>query len=783
MNNKIWLLLLLLPAVLAADPVLDVMPDNFRTSAHLMPINAAEAIIEPFWDPTLSGLAEWQVVPASERGLKVWQNWCWAAYEWQRPPQTGPALEMSRSCDLDCSDYDYLLVSATLPRGARLTITARTDLGLRSASENAGSEGMQEYLLDLENASRLHTLTLKIDSDHTGIQHGWFNWIGLQNSERLPAVLAQYSHFDSQWEGYLVPDSAEIGFTPRYGFLISAQELIALRQAHKRLLAKTGSSPFLEIAEIEGQNEPEKQIGEYVGRDNFRWNRARDHRRLLSTGPGTSYQLALAGLVLEDSRLLRLAARHMLSIAACPSWKEGMTENFPGSIWNHRAFAQSQYAFEAALVLDLAGDCLTWLGREWILRRMAEEAMATIDWVSWKYDYIHHTNQLAWFSQGRIAGALALEKSFPRAGQRVEYAYRELTESLERVILPDGGYEEGPTYFQVVAGRGGMGLYLYARSRGKTLNDVLPPAMRRTTAFAAALLSTDESADVIPICDARPVLDEQMLALMASALPNSAWGKIWQNHVARNDQIPTALLSWLQEEHLRNQTCSVTQPVVHLPDLGLMASTRMIGDQAVKLLIPGNKAGATHTHEDKGSFVLEFAGDTFAMDPGVSDYGNPLHLLLKQAQRHNMLLPTGIDERPAPANPIMSDVKPRGKGDGQAFHAEIDATPGWESYYKHWQRSWESDAPDQLTIRDRYELIKGEGVQFLWNTRLPVTIDGRTAVIRGKRGHLILQAPKDCTLRLQLLPLVGDDMQNQLVIERQGKEGELAIEVQLVVKS
>ncbi len=46
----------------------------------------------------------------------------------------------------------------------------------------------------------------------------------------------------------------------------------------------------------------------------------------------------------------------------------------------------------------------------------------------------------------------------------------------------------------------------------------------------------------------------------------------------------------------------------------------------------------------------------------------------------------------------------------------------------------------------------------------------------------MLQAPVDCTLRLQHLPLVGDDIQNQLVIERQGKEGELVIKAQLVAK-
>ncbi len=77
-----------------------------------------------------------------------------------------------------------------------------------------------------------------------------------------------------------------------------------------------------------------------------------------------------------------------------------------------------------------------------------------------------------------------------------------------------------------------------------------------------------------------------------------------------------------------------------------MASVRRLGDDEVKLFIMGNKAGAGDAHEDKGSFVLEYAGDTFAMDPGTCDYAHPLSLTLKTCQRHNMLLPTGLAERP-----------------------------------------------------------------------------------------------------------------------------------------
>jgi len=83
------------------------------------------------------------------------------------------------------------------------------------------------------------------------------------------------------------------------------------------------------------------------------------------------------------------------------------------------------------------------------------------------------------------------------------------------------------------------------------------------------------------------------------------------------------------------------KPFVHLPETGYIASHRRIGEHWVKIFVMGNRANAGHTHEDKGSFMLEFAGQAFATDLGVGEYDDPLHQLYKHAQRHNMLCPTG----------------------------------------------------------------------------------------------------------------------------------------------
>jgi hypothetical protein len=193
----------------------------------------------------------------------------------------------------------------------------------------------------------------------------------------------------------------------------------------------------------------------------------------------------------------------------------------------------------------------------------------------------------------------------------------------------------------------------------------------------------------------------------------------------------------------------------------------------------GHKAGADHTHEDKGSFVLEFAGQSFAMDLGICDYGNPISAVYKHCQRHNMLVPAGISERAHPQRPLPESVKPTGYGDDKIFHARIDVAPGWEKYYRKWIRSWDSPSPDALTIRDEYSLAQGKAVEFYWQTKLPVRQRDKTIIIQGKHGQASLKIPPDCIVRIDRLPLAEDQEHNRIAVYKNSTQGVLEVKVQL----
>jgi len=749
---------------------------------RVTPINCAETIIEPFWDPQLSGLAEWSVEPGDRHALEVKQGWCYATFAWQGKPAAGPALRMNRRFALDVDEgFDRLLVSAALPERSVLAIRVGTDRGEVSHRSAPAPAGKVEHAVDLAGARHIHRIDLEVWPEADGPVYGWFNWIGLQSSALLPVHLGQWRKLAGGWDVYLKPADARLAFEPRHGLLIDGAELEAMRADHDAFVSRHGGSPFMRAGAEAARHEPESMVAEFV---NFwtdtRYCRQRDEGNvLLRHGPAA----AVAGLLGRDASLLRLGARYGIALALSANWDDGMICRFPGGTFEHRCFVQSLCAYECALLLDLAGEVFTDLGRELLLRRIAEEGIGSITYITWRHEYIFSCNQLAWFTPGRVAGLAVLGREYPRARAYREIARRELLESLETTILGDGGYVEGPTYFRCVGRDAGLSLFLDARASGGDFRAAIPPSMLRTAAFAAAIESTDETADAIPICDGRPLMEQEALAVMAHALPDSRWAAMFVKSVRRAGGMPDTVLAWLLGRVAPGTDPAPAPSLVVLPEMGVAASHRRHGNAALKIFLMGNKAGAGHTHEDKGSFVVELAGETLAFDPGTCDYSSPLAEIVKHCQRHSMLVPVGTPRRAHPASPLPADVKPECSGDERRFHARLVASPGWEGTYRRWERTWDSPAPGALVVRDDYELEPGAGtgVEWYWQTEQSVDVHGRAVTIRGERASAVLEVPAGCTVRVDGLPLHGGRTQRRVAIGRPEPSGSIEVRVVLTV--
>ncbi len=724
---------------------------------RLTPINSAEAIFAPFFDPRLDEIVNWTADAPGADGHKLAAGWSFVTFYWQRPAADGLVLRLRRSFPaFDCSAYDRLLVCLNLPEDSVITLAAETDAGPRRRTGRPCGATRHEEWLPLDGATRLLALTVEVRHPRPDAGSGWLLWFGLQHTGRLPFHLAQWAGYDERWDKYLQPPEFEPTFTPTYGLMINGEELAAARQ---NFAASDVTRELRVLAEKARAVQPESLIGEHSNFWNFNvFRRERDMgKQLMLHGPFA----AQAGVLWQDKALCRLAARYALSLVHCDHWEDVFFAHMRGANWDQRAFVQSLVTWDCAIILDLCGEWFTPLGRDLLLRRIATEAHGAMCHASWWWEYMYHTNQLCGITPGRLYGLLLLEATmpgklgdFPRPPSRVaphtDIAWANLQDNLANALLPDGGYVEGPSYFAWVAQQTAVSALLYSRGRQQDLRQLVPAPLFRTDRLAEMLLSTDDGQDMILTGDANFVFGEA-LAFLAWLMPQSHWVTLYRKSLRRAGVAP--MLAILQLDRDIPAQGPVYAPFLEMADLGYMATVRRLGPELVKLFILGNKAGGDHQHEDKGSFVLECAGDSFAFDFGCVDYANPVASLLKHAQRHNMLTPWHATERPAPQNPIRVDVKPRGAGDATSFHATLDATAGWEGWFEKWVRTWDSPQPDTFIITDEWAVAKGEGVVFHWTTRLPLRLENGRIVIEGRRARAELTFPADVEAQIEQLPL------------------------------
>lgn len=749
----------------------------------IVPINTAEAVFEPFWDPELRETDQWNIQPKESTGTSVDKNWwCSLNFEWQNSEDGDEVLTMSRDYGegLDVSSYDHLLLSAMVPNGCSIRIEAGTECGVRTMTSTPFEQEKRELRMPLSGSKRIQSLCITVIATKSSTGMGWFNWVGLQNSSKLDGYLAMFRCYTPEWEGSLYPVNLPLTFTPKYGIFISSEQLEKMRALYQQAKANGGASPFAPDTSYEKYFTPEACINDFVNFwDDTRYCRERDSRNYLIRN---GVRAALYGILEQDAESLRLAARYAMSILSCNHWDDGFICDFPVGSWEHRCFVQSLCMYDLVFIYDLASEFFTQSAKSRLFRRLAEEGLASINYISWRHEYIFHNNQMIWFSHGRMAAYALLSKEMPRVARYMEIAYRDVVENIQNTVLPDGGYVEGPTYFTCVGQNGGQALYLYANAVGKKIEEVVPDNLRASSNFADALLSTDRDQDMIPICDARPIMPHSHLAFMAYLLKDSKWVEIFQKAIGRSGGLSDDYFGLIVQS-LGLEPKAETRPFVIMPEMNLASSHRCLDGKDVKLLVLGNRSGAGHTHEDKGSFVLEYAGQTFAMDPGTCDYSSPYSMMYKYCQRHNVLVPAGSWERPAAENPSMETIAVEGTGDNDSLHVSLNAGKAYLRYYEQWNRKIDSDTPREFVITDTYSLKEGCGcdhVEFLWNTMLPVERQGDCVVITGENATVRIHIPENTTCELRVLEMFQNQHQNQVAFLCKQDAGQIVTRVELL---
>ena len=759
------------------------------TDARIVPVSGGDAVIEPFFEHLLNPFQKWKVQGGKASARDMLSRLSWTA----SAAGDGPVLKRDYTGGgVELGPYSELVLSAGFAKGTKLSLRAETDAGLAAKDFVCDVSHTDQFVLPLPGAKRVLRVEITLGAVAPGAIEGNLLWLGLRDPQARAAEAARWKMFTEQpLDAYLRSAPEPSDASPIYNILAPAA---AFQEARRKASAAGGK-----IKKWESTLTLEPHLG--GANQNLFGRRTTSRDRVLQTfsykdADGkdrfiglkqAAQQAALAG----DKEALREVARAAVQIAMIPHWDVDFVTEFPGGSNEQRCFSQNQACQALVVASDLAGSWLTDAGRALIIRRLGEDGLGNINYSILKWPYMFSCNQVPVFSVGRLAVYSFLEKQreamkgvslAKRVQPYTDLAFAELNESLAQNFRPDGGFREGSGYLAYTLDNAMPALSIYGNARGKPLQELLPPLLVGTDNYLEALRSTVYLPGMILVSDAQggpfAGVSPSVLSVMAKIRPGGAAARML---AAMKPEDRGQLELWaLPLPDLNGVDPNYFEPFVRMPETGFASSARKVGDLWSKLFVLGGPARAGHNHEDRGSFALEFGGETFAADPGGIVYADPMAQTMKFAQHHNMLVPVAKQgERPAAKNPAPVAVIPEAKGDAVSFNASINAGLLWPDYYKSWNRRFDSAAPDELIITDDYELLKGDGVEFLWHTPLPVKNENGQIIITGKRGRIIITPPAGTAVEITPSRKLGTQQLATLRFRSEANAGQLVTKVRL----
>jgi len=447
--------------------------------------------------------------------------------------------------------------------------------------------------------------------------------------------------------------------------------------------------------------------------------------------------ILLAGLyrLTGDSRFARRATREMLSAAAFPDW-------YP------------RHFLDTAEMTAALG-----IGYDWLYTTLSSAERATIHdaivakgitpWLALMHanSFSHGGNNWAQVCHGgETIGALAVAESdrpadLDLARQVIEYARPGMASIMQR-FAPDGGFEEGPAYWNYAT----MYNVLYIAALDSSLG----------TDFGASDMAGFSATPNYRLQSIGPLLQsanfgdaesgafpaQQMFwfarrfhnpayAAQEQALDRALSGRM--SSQARHESSRFAILGLLWE--------ALLPPSANAPSPPLTANFTRVNQAYMRSAwndpnawfvgFKGGDAHASHGHLDLGSFVLDAFGYRWALDLGRDNYGLPGYFQQQRwtyyrmrTEGHNTLTVDGQNQDLDAKAPLLNT----GTIAGNSF-AIVDLAQAYKGKLKLWKRG--ITLLDQRGVLLQDELTPSAPVDIVWNFHTAASIhiapDGRSA--------------------------------------------------------
>lgn len=639
--------------------------------------------------------------------------------------------------------YDQLILC--LSTGVHKAIVRVDSAGLENEVFEMSTDGKRGELVIPLSGAEIRSITLDVISKKEGQGVVPLNWFGLGCSARKGVQEEACFRFDKSWPGLLLEN---VDWSqPRFarGLLFDEAHLGVLR-TRKQLPGWEDVFRRLRLdAESWLDYSPETQMGRFIPWSDGRYQReSQRSEELFFDGP---ISLALVGLVDRNPKMIQLALRYLMAFLHTPHWCP--PENrIAGATWDSKCFQEENTVFHVALLADWLDAGLTRHAKELVRKCIWDKGLAFIERDLMKYEYMWGMNQGAWFCRARIMGGLMLENKWPRMGSYVDRAYEEMTEIMNRYVLPDGGTDEGVSYWGVTMHAVMMGILAFARGRSQEVGGLLPNNFDKVESYLATL-SSSEPGCILPEGDtSTSCIPGDAVAILAGLFPGGVYSKLFAGSMREGalgdymkQYLPSCALSFALGPEDFVCESDVVPVFSVLESTGHLTSKRSVDGHAVRFHFVGAKAYASHTHADKGGFVLEVDGEPVLIDRGVVRYDDDRSLIMRQTCYHNAITPVMSDESFADQASLKKAVIPVGTGDKKKLSAWIDLSHVWRYKMADCSRSVRSESPFDFRVVDQGQLRKAGRIAFHLQSLHPFEVESGEVILRFGGGVLRISTP------------------------------------------
>jgi hypothetical protein len=483
------------------------------------------------------------------------------------------------------------------------------------------------------------------------------------------------------------------------------------------------------------------------------------------------YTLALMHRLSTKRRYLDRALSEMRAAAAFPDWNPShfldvaeMTHAFAiGYDWLYPALADSDRA---------------WI-RKAIVEKGLEPGLEIYRAHRWWTVVSHNWNQVC--NGGMTLGALAIADEEP---ERASEVLRSALESLPRAMAsyaPDGGWAEGPGYWDYATRYTTYMLAALDSALGADFG--LSNAKGFSDAGRFRIYFTGPTGLSFNYADSHPnVRSSACMFWLARRFSNPVYA--WQEQdLLRGGKDGEPLdLVWYRTESTSPQAAAWPLEAYFSGVNVAFLRSAWQDPEATFVAVKGGDNAANHSHLDLGAFVLDANGVRWAVDLGSDDYNLPQYFgklrwtyYRLRTESHNTVLIDGANQNTKANAPLRA-------GKNAATIDLADANP---DRLAAWTRTVALRGRN-VTITDAIA-ARSEPVEALWGMVTPaeVELQGRAAELRsnGRRLAARIASPEDA--RFYIVSTRAPEPQNpnegtrKLVVRLPAKVRATTIEVTL----